>query len=491
MNRKAATWLTATVLATIAGPVLAKSGAEAPATHRVAGVSGPADGYAVSEPYVRLVARQVYVWAWPMISMYNRVSNLKQVPTPGLNGGVVPVAPINRLAMLHDYIEPQERYVTCPNQDVVYGAAMLDLDVSPVVIQVPDFGSRFWVYQLADMRTDGFAGLGKMYGTKPGFYLVAGPNWHGTAPKGIRQVLRATTSMAAVLPRVFMDDTAEDRAAVQSAINQIAVYPLAEYDGGMKKTDWSALPTFPSSDPGGADEIRWVLPEKFLDELPLVLDRVPPMPGEEALYAQARSLLAATRRDASLKAAALDEAAKAEAEIVTPTFRFSTFGAKLPGNWTTITNGAAFGSDYFTRTAAAKSNIFVNKANETRYFYLDVDASGQQLNGKNAYAVTFPKGQIPPVKGFWSLTLYNSHHFFSPNNQKRYSLGTKNKTLKYNDDGSLTLYVQSTPPAEDRQSNWLPAPADENFSLYIRAYWPEKSVSDGTWTPPPVQLLSR
>src|SRR5258706_7537256 len=351
VNKKAATWLTATVLATIAAPILAKPAAETSATQRVAGMPEPVPGYSVSEPYVRLVARQVYVWPGRMLSMYTRVSSLKQVPKPRLNGGIVPVAPTNRLAMLHDYIEPQERYVTCPNQDVVYGAAMLDLDVSPVVVQVPDFGSRFWVYQLADMRTDGFAGLGKMYGTKPGFYLVAGPDWHGAAPKGIRQVLRATTSMAAVLPRVFMDDTAADRVAVQPVINHIAVYPVAEYDGAMKKTDWSALPKFPA-DTTGDDEIRWVLPETFLDELPLVLERVPPMPGEEALYAQARSLLDVTRRDASLKAAALDELAKAETDVVAPTFRFSTFGAKLPGNRTTITNSAALGTDYFTRTAA-------------------------------------------------------------------------------------------------------------------------------------------
>jgi hypothetical protein len=100
--------------------------------------------------------------------------------------------------------------------------------------------------------------------------------------------------------------------------------------------------------------------------------------------------------------------------------------------------------------------------------------------------VTFPKGQLPPVKGFWSLTLYNAHHFFSPNEQKRYSLGTKNKTLKYNDDGSLTLYVQSAAPDADKADNWLPAPANEDFSLYVRAYWPEQPALDGTWTPPPV-----
>jgi hypothetical protein len=100
--------------------------------------------------------------------------------------------------------------------------------------------------------------------------------------------------------------------------------------------------------------------------------------------------------------------------------------------------------------------------------------------------VTFPKDQTPPVNGFWSLTLYNEHHFFAPNELKRYSVGTENKTLAPNLDGSLTIYVQSEPPAEAQRSNWLPSPKGGGFSLYIRAYWPKTAVVEGAWTPPPV-----
>jgi hypothetical protein len=74
---------------------------------------------------------------------------------------------------------------------------------------------------------------------------------------------------------------------------------------------------------------------------------------------------------------------------------------------------------------------------------------------------------LPPVRGFWSLTLYDAEHFFHPNALKRYSLGTKNKRLKYNADGSLTLYAGDKSPGEDKESNWLPAP-NGSFSLYIR-----------------------
>jgi len=100
--------------------------------------------------------------------------------------------------------------------------------------------------------------------------------------------------------------------------------------------------------------------------------------------------------------------------------------------------------------------------------------------------VTFAKGQLPPVKGFWSLTLYNEQHFFSPNELKRYSIGTKNKSLQANTDGSLTIYVQNDSPGKDKESNWLPTPKGADFSLYIRAYWPEPAALNGQWVPPAV-----
>jgi hypothetical protein len=489
MNKKG-TWVTAAVLVTLSAPMFAKPQNLQSGTATAMSVPGPVPGYAISEEYARLVARQTYFWAWPMVNVYNRLLAMKQVPQPGLNGGIVPVAPPNHLSMLHDYIEPQERFVACPNQDVVYGSAIFDLSQMPVVVQVPDFGDRFWVYQAVDLRTDGFASLGKLYSTKPGFYLFVGPDWHGQVPKGIRKVFRSSTAVGSFIPRVFMDDTKEDRIAVQSVISKIGLYPLSDYDGKVKVTDWSKLPSFGSGD-ASAEEIKWVDPMKFWDELSTILDLTPPQHGEAAIYAQARALIAAAQKNPAIKAAIVDEATKTDANLVSPLFNFNTFGKQLPANWNTISNGAAFGTDYFTRTAVAKSNIFVNKPNETKYFYADADASGQRLSGTQRYTVTFPKGQLPPVKGFWSLTLYNAHHFFSPNDQKRYSLGTKNKTLKYNDDGSLTIYVQSSAPDADKTDNWLPASANEDFSLYVRAYWPQQPALDGTWTPPPVVRVAQ
>jgi hypothetical protein len=180
--------------------------------------------------------------------------------------------------------------------------------------------------------------------------------------------------------------------------------------------------------------------------------------------------------------------------MVEPLFQFRFWGQQLPYHWSTIANGAVFGTDYFTRTAVATSNILVNAPNETKYFYQDLDGAGARLNGRNRYTLTFPKGLVPPVNGLWSLTLYNQHHFLEPNEIGRYSIGSRNKDLKYAADGSLTLYVQADPPPDDLRANWLPAPRGDDsqadFSLCLRAYWPKAAAVEGAWTPPPVEAVN-
>jgi hypothetical protein len=445
---------------------------------------GPDVRVKITEAYAAHVARDAYFWAWPLVNVYNRRLAFSRMKEHRYVGPLVE-APLNRLTMLRDYIDPDERNTACPNQDVVYGIGLLGLDVSPVVIQVPDFGERFWVYQIVDLRTDSFVQLGKMYRTTPGFYLLTGPNWRGEVPKGITRVFQASTNTGLAAPRVFQDDTPEDKRAIQSMLTGILMYPLSEYDGRMKSVDWSGLPKAPAA-PHGEEETQWVFPEKFVDELPAVLADAPPLPGEEARYAQVLAVLAAAKDNPKLKQAMTEAAKDAEDKLVKPLFQFRNYGQQLPHNWSTISNESAFGTDYFTRTAVAKSNILVNSPNETKYFYQDLDAGGGRLNSTNRYTVTFAKDQTPPVNGFWSLSIYNEHHFFVANPINRFSVGTKNKDLRLAADGSLTIYVQAQAPADQAQrANWLPAPKGD-FSLYVRAYWPKPAVTDGSWTPPAV-----
>jgi hypothetical protein len=47
----------------------------------------------------------------------------------------------------------------------------------------------------------------------------------------------------------------------------------------------------------------------------------------------------------------------------------------------------------------------------------------------------------------------------------------------------LCALAQEGVPGADKESNWVPAPKDE-FSLYIRAYWPKAEILEGRWVPP-------
>jgi hypothetical protein len=257
----------------------------------------------------------------------------------------------------------------------------------------------------------------------------------------------------------------------------------------MKTKDWKKAPAFPTPPGQGTGETKWVVPEKFFDELPIVMKMVPPLPGEEALYRMMQSLLDAAAADAQLKATLAQLAAKAEQELIAPLFDFHNNGRPVGNGWTSPPNGARWGTDYLSRAATAKSNMYDNAPEETRYIYTDFDSEGKRLNGSSRYTVTFPKGGLPPVNGFWSLTLYNKEHLFEPNALNRFSLGTKSKSLKYNDDGSLTLYFQNASPGLDKEANWVPAPQDD-FSLYIRAYWPKPEILEEKWTPPSVRRVS-
>ena len=449
-------------------------------------VTQPVAGAIMHPEYVKTIGRMAYVWGWPLVNIFNRRATITQAPDPGRLGGVVPVAPRGRLCMLNDYVLPDQSFVACPNQDVVYGLGYFSLDEEPVVIQVPDFGDRFWVYPLYDARTDQFGELGKAYGTQPGFYLLVGPNWEGEVPAGISAVIRSSTELAMTVPRIFMDDTDEDRAAIQPLVNQVDAYPLVEFDGTMKTKNWSDFPSYPVPEVEG--ESKWVVPELFFDQLPGVMDAVSPLPGEEALYASIRQVLEAADEDPELKQALIEVAVEVEEDVVGPLFQWKHNGTPAGNGWSRSANNAQWGFDYLMRTSTARSNMFDNRPNETQYFYTDNDSQGLQLEGKNLHAVTFQEGQLPPVKGFWSLTIYNKHHIFEPNDLNRYSLGTKNKDLTFNSDGSLTLYASTESPGEDKEANWLPAPK-ETFSLYIRCYWGEEAVLDGTWKPPIIKQV--
>jgi hypothetical protein len=160
---------------------------------------------------------------------------------------------------------------------------------------------------------------------------------------------------------------------------------------------------------------------------------------------------------------------------------------KNVNGWVFSTKTGKYGTDYLQRALVAAIGLGANLPQDAIYPYTTVDENGGPLNGFNHYVIHFPKDQIPPVKGFWSLTMYNDQYFFVPNTLNRYTLSPRD-SLKFNPDGSLDLYIQNTSPGKDKESNWLPAPAGR-FILMLRMYWPDESVINGTWKPPAVQQI--
>src|SRR5580765_4077921 len=305
------------LIASVLAGALAITSAQAqqvPILKTAAEVPGPAPGTAMTKEYVQMVGRMAYLWGWALVDNANRHKVFSEAPEPGLLGGVLPIAH-NGVAMLTNYVSPEQRFVTCTNQDVVYGFGFCDnLDKEPIVFQVPNFGDRFWVFALYDARTDEFSEIGKQYGTKPGFYLMVGPDWKGQMPSGITAVVRSSTSLAFSVPRIFMDDTAEDHKAIEPLISQVVFYPLSEFDGKMKTKDWSKLPHVPA--PPSKGETKWVNPETFFDELPAVMKSVPPLPGEEALYQWISSVLDAAAKDATIQKTLTETAVATDRELI-------------------------------------------------------------------------------------------------------------------------------------------------------------------------------
>ena len=155
--------------------------------------------------------------------------------------------------------------------------------------------------------------------------------------------------------------------------------------------------------------------------------------------------------------------------------------------WDYFRKTGKYGTDYLDRALITFFGLGANLPQDAIYPVGKRDSQGQQLSGKNHYVIHFNKGELPPIKGFWSLTMYDDQYFFAPNPLDRYSLSPR-QHLKENTDGSIDLYIQNESPGKDKESNWLPAPK-ENFVLMFRFYWPEQQLIDGTWKIPSINKV--
>ena len=452
-------------------------------------VSGPDAGARLTDSYLSEMGRLAYLWGWPLVNMHNRLSIMEQVPEPGLLGGVVPVGPPGSLGLLHDYITPDEKLVACPNQDVVYGFGILSMEKEPVVVQVPDFGDRFWVFQVCDQRTDGFAELGKMYGTKPGMYLLAGPDWKGETPPGIQKVFRSTTqfSLAGFRTQLINPGDIENVHKIQAAYKAETLSAFLHQPAPPP----AAAVTFPKID-------KDLVKTNFFQYLDFALQFAPPGPEEMAIRSKLARIGIGAGKTFDFKELSVEHKAEVLLGMKSGDGKVDeavkNVGKKLNG-WNVASidgDRAFFNGNWLLRAAAAKAGIYGNDAVEAVYPLTTVDGAGATLDGsKHKYTLTFAAGQFPPVNAFWSVTMYDGKtQLLVANPLKRYLLNsTTLNSYKYGPDGSLTFYIQKNSPGKERESNWLPAPDGPLYAVY-RVYMPGEAVLNGTWKKPQMQAVA-
>jgi len=338
--------------------------------------------------------------------------------------------------------------------------------------------------------TDVFQVPGKRTtGTKAQTYAITGPGWKGTLPAGVKE-LKSPTNMVWIIGRTYCTGTPEDYKAVHAIQDQYKLVPLSAYGKSYTPPAGAVDPAVDMKTPV-REQVDRLSAADYFKLMAQLLKSNPPAKADAPMVAKLRRLGIVPGQDFDLAKAdpavqrALEGAPKAGVEQIMG--HFKTAGKDVNG-WVFTTRTGLYGTDYVQRAFVAAIGLGANRPQDAVYPTSEKDAAGQPYDGANKYVMRFAKGQLPPVNGFWSVTMYNAQYFFVDNPLNRYTLSQRN-ALKPNPDGSVDLYIQKESPGPDKESNWLPAP-EGKFILMMRLYWPKEknpSILDGSWKLPPVK----
>ena len=144
----------------------------------------------VSPAATRAIAEEAFLYGFPMIMNYG-VMYAYAVDT---NSGQYK-APFNQIYNTATCITPADTAVITPNSDTPYSTMFMDLRAEPVVICVPEIEkTRYYSVQLVDMYTFNYGYIGsRATGNGAGCYMVAGPDWNGQLPDGVKKIFRSET----------------------------------------------------------------------------------------------------------------------------------------------------------------------------------------------------------------------------------------------------------------------------------------------------------
>ena len=393
-----------------------------------------------------------------------------------------PYAPINHFWHSNILVDHNYRGGGTPSNDTIYSTAWVHVDKEPIILSHPDMGDRYFSFHFTKVTSDILDVVSSQStGGKAGHFALVPHDYKGELPKGVKALKSAQGSWYLLLVRTMVQDK-KDLEAVKLLQQQYQLTPLS-YWGKPQES-------FPKSrevwQPFNAKED----PLAHWKTINRVLTDNPPPSYEKSLI----KLLSDLHIGPNQNIDSLDEDSKRGlARAMEDGLKMMYMArASIPGG--DIINGwrrnpvkaGSLGEagDYFTRGVIQSfKGISPSIKTEGRYFGRSFDEYGEALHGSNRYQITFKAGEEPPVNAFWSLTLYGMDANLVGSSINRYSIGDRTKRLKYNADGSLTLYIQHEVPDSGRESNWLPAP-DDNFNLTFRAYGPKDEITSGQWVVP-------
>lgn len=433
------------------------------------------------------IAEDAYIYGYPLVTMELTRRVMTNVREAEGNRG-----PMGHLVRSRTYPTADFKDVTAPNADTLYNTAWIDVSEEPWVLSLPDSNGRYYLFPMLDGWTEVFQVPGKRTtGTGPQTYAITGPGWNGTLPEGVKEY-KSPTAMVWILGRIYCTGTPEDYIKVHKMQDEITLVPLSSYGKPFTPPPGKVDPII-DMNTAVREQVNGFDTAAYFNLLALLMKDNPPAEADVPIVGKMAKLgispgqpFTFDKLDPAVQTALKDVPRESFKKIMA---HFETAGEHVNG-WLFTTGTGLYGTDYLQRALITAIGLGANRPQDAIYPTTEADADGSPYSGANQYVMHFAKGELPPVNGFWSLTMYNDAYFFYDNALDRYTLSARND-LKYNEDGSVDLYLQHANPGPEKESNWLPSPADR-FIPMLRLYWPTEnppSILNGTWKIPAVRKV--
>ncbi|MFO0858998.1 MAG: DUF1254 domain-containing protein [Phycisphaerales bacterium] len=448
-----------------------------------------AEGPAVLNPQDALViGTEAYIYGYPLVTMEMSRRVMTNVEKPEGTR-----APMGNLVRMRTYPNAAFRDVTAPNADTLYTTGWFDVGKEPWVVSIPDMNDRYFLMPMLSGWTDVFEVPGKRTtGTKAQTWAITGPGWKGTLPQGVTEY-KSPTSIVWLLGRIYCDGTPEDYKLVHALQDKVTVQPLSTWGKTFTPPAGKVDASIDMKKPV-RELVNSMTAEQYFSMLAQLMKDNPPAAADAPMVAKLAKIGVVAGQPFSASSWS-PETTKAMQQVPKIGFEKIMMHFKAAGKnengWVFTTNTGIYGTDYIQRALITAIGLGANRPQDAIYPTSEADAEGKPYEGSAKYVMHFEKGQMPPVNGFWSLTMYDQDFFFVDNPLNRYTVSSRSK-FKENADGSVDVYLQNENPGPDKEANWLPAPKGR-FIPMLRLYWPKEnppSIIDGTWKIPAVKKAS-